>query len=287
MNQIKEEAHHGNQEANRIYRRKQRSGRVWYGIGLVLLIYLGFFCSNWILPQQLTPADAVTRPGEARSFAENRSVRLLRATYSPEQEVMEILLQFTNENYDNVEDYYYALELAGAKAKGLQVEPIFHEPLVTVLRIEHLPRSYQELQLYVAPKTVPMEQVTDAITGTLTLNRYNVTEGRINRRKTRTGYLKERLDSVIADYERIQKRQERVQADYETKIAALEAENQEILENRRYRTDAESRKKEEIRLDNEEQISELRELVKQQEQKVEATRREIQNAMKKRQSLHP
>ena len=115
--------------------------------------------------------------------------------------------------------------------------------LVMVLRIEHLPRSYQELQLYVAPKTVPMEQVTDAITGTLTLNRYNVTEGRINRRETRTGYLKERLDSVIAGYEMIQKRQERVQADYETKIAALEAENQEILENRRYRTDAESRKK--------------------------------------------
>ena len=58
------------------------------------------------------------------------------------------------------------------------------------------------------------------------------------------------------------------------------------MENRRYRTDAESQKKEEVRLDNEEQISELRELVNQQEQKVEATKREIQNAKKKRQSLH-
>lgn len=287
MNKPKQKGNPEQQEANRLYRKPQRSGKVWYGIGIVLLIYLGFFCSNWILPQQLTPADAVTRPGEAQNFAENRSVRLIKATYSPRQEVMELLLQFTNENYDNVEDYYYALELAGVKAKGLQVEEVFHEPLVTVLRIEDMPRSYQEMQLYVAPKTVPMDQVTDSITGTLILNRHNVTEGQIDRKQTRTGYLKERLDAVITDYEKIQKRQEDVQAEYETKIAALEAENQEIVENRRYRTDAESRRKEEDRLDNEEQISELRELVREQEQKVAATKREIQKAMEKRQSLHP
>lgn len=287
MNKPKQEANPEQQEASRLYRKPQRSGNVWYGIDLVLLIYLGFFCSNWILPQQLTPAGAVTRPGEAQSFAENRSVRLIKATYSPRQEVMELLLQFTNQNYDNVNDYYYALELAGASTRGIQVEEVFQESLVTVLRIEKLPRHYQEMQLYVAPKTVPMEQVTDSMTGTITLNRYNVQEGRIDRGKTRTGYLKDRLDAVIAYYEEILNRQEGVQAEYETRIEALEAENQEISENQSYMTDAESRKKEEVRLDNEEQISELRELVREQEQKVAATKREIQTAMEKRQSLHP
>lgn len=62
-------------EANRIYRKAQRGEKMWYGIALVLLIYLFFFCSNLILPQKLTPKNAVTKLGETQNFAENRSVR--------------------------------------------------------------------------------------------------------------------------------------------------------------------------------------------------------------------
>ena len=116
------------EQKNQVYRKAKRSRKPYYLIGSILLVYLFFFCSNLIFPQGEVHKAGATKPGEAVPFAENRTVTLIQATYSPDQELMEIVLQYTNENYDNVNDYYYTMTLAGADTKGLTVNPRFEEP---------------------------------------------------------------------------------------------------------------------------------------------------------------
>ena len=261
-----------------MYRKAKRSRKPYYLIGSILLVYLFFFCSNLIFPQGEVHKAGATKPGEAVPFAENRTVTLIQATYSPDQELMEIVLQYTNENYDNVNDYYYTMTLAGADTKGLTVNPRFEEPLITVLLIPNLPEDYRELTLLFAPKTVSMDQITDDITGTVVLNEYNVTEGTIDRSKTKSAYLKERLEVILVSYEKTLQRQEKQKAKLENRIEALLSEQDAFQENKRYMTEEEVEQGEALLLENETELMEVREELKQQEARIKETKKLIEDA---------
>lgn len=266
------------EQKNQVYRKAKRSRKPYYLIGSILLVYLFFFCSNLIFPQGEVHKAGATKPGEAVPFAENRTVTLIQATYSPDQELMEIVLQYTNENYDNVNDYYYTMTLAGADTKGLTVNPRFEEPLITVLLIPNLPEDYRELTLLFAPKTVSMDQITDDITGTVVLNEYNVIEGTVDRSKTKSAYLKERLEVILASYEKTLQRQEKQKAKLENRIEALLSEQDAFQENKRYMTEEEVEQGEDLLLKNETELMEVREELKQQEARIKETKKLIEDA---------
>ncbi|MCU7378928.1 hypothetical protein OBO34_11230 [Clostridiales Family XIII bacterium ASD5510] len=274
-------------EKNKVYKKANRSRANYVGVGLVLFIYLFFFLSNQVLPQKMTEAGSVTKLGKEYDFAENRTVSLIRATYSEEQEMMEVLLHFTNKNYDNVNDYFYTLALSGTSTKGKMVEEVFNEDLFTVLRIKDLPKRYREATIYFAPKVVPVDAITDKLTGEIILNTHNVTKQHINLHKGRTDYLKERLNSMITYYEKVLQRQEAILEDLETRAAALTSENEEISENKAYMTEKEIRQREETVIDNEDQLMEVREQIKSENEKIKRTKAEIEQAKAKRDQLKP
>lgn len=273
------------EQKNKVYRKAKRSKTPLYLMGTILLVYLFFFCSNLFIPQGEIHKETTTRMGEEVPFAENRTVTLIQATYSPKQQLMEIVLQYTNENYDNVDDYYYTLTLAGADTKGLTVKPRFEESLITVLLIEDLPKDYKELTLLFAPKTVAMDQITDEITGSVVLNAYNVTEGTVDTTKTKSAYLKERLEVVLDSYQKTLQRQEKQKQELEDRIDALLAEQEAFLENKRYMTEEEVQQGEAMLIENETELMETREELKQQEAIIKETEELIRDTKEKYQQI--
>lgn len=251
----------------------------------VMLTYIFFFTSTLFFPEQITKSTEVTKPGMIIDFAENRSATLINAVYSKEQQMMEIVMHFENKNYDNVNDYYYALELLGCKTKGITIREVYNEDLFTVLRIEDLQKGYAEMTLYYAPKTVAENQVTDAITGQFTLNKHNVQQGRIDLRKDKLTYLAERLDSVIKSYKDILTAQEKELKEYQATTIALEAENQKVAQNSPYLTQKELEEKQLLAQANEDALVEMREDIKMQQQKIQYTKKEIAAATEKRNLL--
>lgn len=272
-------------EKNKIYLKKQKEKRIYIILAAIVSIYCFFFLSSFILPQKTTSAEDVTVIGKEINFAENRTVTLVRADYSGEQKMMEIVLYFTNQNYDNVNSYYYAFSLTGASTKGLVVDEVFNEELFTVLRIKDLPKDYGEMTLYFAPKTVEESQITDEITGTVILNQYNVEKKSIDLNKSRRDYLIERLELVIGEYKTTLERQTKKLEDLQTTAAALETENKEIKENKLYMTDYEIQQREQTIIENEDMLVEVKEEIKLQEEKVKATRAEIKAAENKKNKL--
>lgn len=272
-------------EKNKIYNKQKKRKSKFYIIGAVVLVYCFFFLSSLILPAQRTDADHVTKIGEEISFAENRTVTLVDAKYSKEQEMMEVVLHFTNQNYDNVNDYYYALTLTGASTKGLEVQEVYNEDLFTVLRVKDLPKNYTEMTLLFAPKTVELGKVTDDITGSVILNKYNVSADTIDVHKGRTEYLAERMNTVIITYEKQLKRQENSLDELLQKKTAIESENSEFEKIKKYMTDQEIEQKELVIIENQERLVEIQEDIKTQQIKISNTKQKITDAKNKMEQL--
>ena len=272
-------------EKNKIYHKQKKRKSKYYLIGAVVIIYCFFFLSSLILPAQRTDKADTTPVGEPVPFAENRTVTLVDAKYSKEQELMEIVLHFTNQNYDNVNEYYYALTLAGASTKGMKVEEIYNEDLFTVLRVKDVPPKYTEMTILFAPKVVDETDITDEITGTVTLNKFNVTSATIELNKARTAYLAERMNLVIANYEKQLSRQKNKLEELQQMEAAIISENEEFEKNKKYMTDQEISEKELVIIEKQDTLVEVREDIATQKAKIQNTQDKIDESKKKLESF--
>ncbi len=272
-------------EKNRMYQKKRKSV-VRICIFAVVMIYAFFFTSKLIIPAPLTGPGEVTRIGQEAEYAENRTCSLISADYAQEQELMEIVLTFTNENYDGIDDYYYALECTGASTKKLTIKEVYHEDLFTVLRIQNLPKGYHELTLLYAPKLVAMEEVTDDMTGKVILNKHNVEEtAKIDTGKNRADYYKERLSAMEDALEEKLARQQAKLSELEIRKKALEDEIMEIEENRLYMTADEIQMQQERAISNTEEIAGTDEEIILQKKRIEAIKESIKDVREKENAL--
>lgn len=270
----------------KLYRNSNRAFRkTAFCITAVAIIYVFFWTSGFTMTGPITKESGVSKIGAEFDFAENRSVRLISATYSAQQEMMELVLNFHNKNYDNVNDYYYVIKLLRGNADKVTIDEVYHEELFTVLRFRGLKDSYKELTLYFAPKTVPAKDVTDEMTGVIRLNKYNVSLGAIDMKKTKTGYLADRIQAVIADCEKTLKEQQAALSEYEARADALLTENKELAANEKYMTQEEILSSEQTIAENELEYTQTQMQIGQQREMIAQTEQEIADAKEKQREL--
>lgn len=248
--QIKKELN----EKNRVYKGTGKTKVPMIVIAAIVLIYAFFFTSNIFIKTPVTDAEDVTVLGAETEFADNRTFTLCKAIYSPEQEMMEIVIQFTNKNYDNVNDYYYTLTCTGAKSKKMTIKEIYAEELFNVIRIENVPKSYSEIEFMFAPKVVEMSGVTDEITGSVILNKNNVKFQTIKTDKTRESYYKDRLSGVKKVAESKLDKEKKHLAKLKENEKALQSEADDFEKNKKYMTSDEIKEKEAAIKANEERL---------------------------------
>jgi len=202
---------------------------------IVLVCAFGFFFSSKLwMPTSVSITGDVARSGEEMEYADGRKATFISATFSPDQKLIEIILQLENTTLDGVDAYYYAAKISGGNEEYPEVKEVFADPLMMVLRIETT--KFDEIELYFAPKTAAMEDISDSETGTLVLNKHNVTEGKIDNNKTKNEYLKERIDIVIASYESKLARQNKQIAELVKEISELTKQNAELKDREKYLT---------------------------------------------------
>ena len=219
-------------------------------------------------------------------YTENRSVTLVSAEYSKDQEIMEIVLNLKNNNYDNVDTYYYALTAMNEKSSKIKIKEIFNEDLFTVIRLEGVKKNYREIEFMLAPKVGDINEISDEMTATVILNKYNVdTVNRINTSKTKTDYLQERLVGMVDQLKDRLERQEDKLQQLKTKKSSLEKEITDSEKEQKYMTVEEVQEMTERNQSNQDTILETDELIKKQQKKIEKTQREIKDAKEKAAAL--
>lgn len=248
--QIKKELN----EKNKAYKGSGKTKAPLIAIAVIVLIYAFFFTSKFFINQPVTDAEDVTALGAETEFAENRTFTLCKAIYSPEQEMMEIVIQFNNKNYDNVNDYYYTLTCTGAKSKKMTIKEIYAEELFNVIRIENVPKKYSEIEFLFAPKVVEMSDVTDEITGSIILNENNVKFAKVKTDKTKESYYKDRLSGVKKVAESNLKKEKKHMAQLKENEKALQSEADDLEKNKKYMTNDEIKEKEAAIKANEESL---------------------------------
>lgn len=122
----------------------ERKDRYLQGILLVILIGYAFFLTSKIW---LPPDEAEIPPTEPGYFIEgnDRKVTLVSWTYDEEKREMEVMLDITNMSIDGINRYRWsAMELNKGR---LTVTPIVEQDDFVVLRIENIPRRFEEISL--------------------------------------------------------------------------------------------------------------------------------------------
>lgn len=273
-------------EKEKIYHEKKKARTPIYIVIGVLIIYAFFFTSKLTIPQPITSEKDVTALGVEEEYTENRSVTLVSAEYSKDQEIMEIVLNLKNNNYDNVDTYYYALTVMNEKSSKIKIKEIFNEDLFTVIRLEGVKKNYREIEFMLAPKVGDINEISDEMTATVILNKYNVdTVNRINTSKTKTDYLQERLVGMVDQLKDRLERQEDKLQQLKTKKSSLEKEITDSEKEQKYMTAEEVQEMTERNQSNQDTILETDELIKKQQKKIEKTQREIKDAKEKAAAL--
>ena len=224
-------------DKNRLYsatKRRRTKGRAL--MVAIALIYVFFFTSKLFIPQTMSEATDV---GVPLTYTPDRGVIIYAATYDKEAELLELVLNFSNSSNDNINKYYFFMKAKGRhKYDNLQIDVIYEDSLITVLRVPI--KKFDEVSLIFAPKVAEkVEDVPSSVVGTLTFNKGNLKYGHIDTSKSREDYLIYRYESTIAslkseitnaksELERLKNRRD-----------ALKNENIELEENMQYFTDEE------------------------------------------------
>jgi len=204
---------------------------------LIGLVYIFFASSKLIFPPEIMSKDSVAHIGEPNDYMEGHAFTLISVTYSAEQEMMEVVVEFSNTTNDGVNDYYskaFALGRTG-KSKECQVKEIMNEKLLAVYRIEGL-KKYYEVELLFAPMVAEINAITDGETAHAWLNKYNVKTGHIDTSKTKMDYLLDRLAIVISGYTKDLKTKNDEIKEHQTAIKALEEDSVKLTESMDYLT---------------------------------------------------
>lgn len=273
------------EEYEKLYRGKDPNRKLIIWAIVVGAIYLFFFTSRLILSEPISSAVETTEIGKNVQYGEQRAFRLLEAVYSPADECMEIVLELSNGAYDNVNEYYYAAEIINGNSSDLDIQEVYNEDLLTVLRVFNVPERYKELALYLAPRTVAQRDVTDEMTGTVILNERNVISGKIEFNKTESAYLEERLSVIIKAQEKELKQAEKEKSKIKTQISVVENARAELEKNRAYMTDSEIAEKEEAIVYDEQEKAILEEDLEQINNNIEKLQQEIASAKERKRAL--
>jgi hypothetical protein len=168
------------------------------GVIIVVIAYVALFSSRLWMPSQAILKEDVPRAGSVIEYMDGRTATFISATFSPSQRILEVAMQLTNSTLDGVNTYYFAAKAAGSDEEYPEVREVFAAWLMTVVRIEV--DRFEELKLYFAPRIGELKDISDDQTGTIILNKYNVTDGEINTAKTEKEYLTERIAVIIEGY---------------------------------------------------------------------------------------
>lgn len=273
-------------EKEKIYHEKKKTRKPIYIVIGVLIIYAFFFTSKLTIPQPITDKSDVTIIGEEVEYGDNRGATLVSAEYSKEQEMMELVLNLKNDNYDNINDYYYALTAVNEKSDKIKIKEVFNEDLFTVIRLNGVKKNYREIEFLIAPKLADINEITDDQTAILTLNKYNVTSvSKIKTDKTKTDYLKERLMGMLQQLEaRLAKQEDKLEK-LEVKKAALGKEIADSEKEQKYMTAEEVQEIIERNQSNRDLIDETTDAIEKQKKKIEKTQAEIKDAKEKADAL--
>ncbi len=204
----------------------------------VLAVYLFFFISNFLIPH--TVSSGYTVLGEKYTYAADRSVTVYDAVYDKDEDLFEIILQLSNQTYDNVNDYYFFLVPEGRRTyTNVTVDIVIHDSMVTVLHVPDL-KNFDEASLVFAPKLSDnLDEIPDDVVGTLVFNRNNITYDTIDQGKQRSEYILFRLQANIdAKRKEVESAEEKL-IELKNKKEALFAENMDLQENMELYTSAE------------------------------------------------
>lgn len=269
-------------EKEKIYHERKKSRMPIYMSIVVLIIYAFFFTSKLTIPQPISSKEQVAELGYAEEFAENRTVTLVSAEYSKEQKILELVLNFKNKNYDNVNDYFYSLTSINADPADIKIDEIFNEDLFTVIRLSNVKKNYREIEFLLAPRIGEISDVTDDMTASIILNKYNVTlVDRIDTSKSREDYLKERLARLVDQLEKKLKSQEKKLEKLNDQKTAFKAEINNSQKEQKYMTSEEIAESNTRNEENQERILQVEEDIRKQESKIAKTKKEIEDAKAK------
>lgn len=270
--EIDEEKQYEESLKNSIYEKKKKflTGKKLFVF--VILVYVFFFSSNLIFN---TPLNKATKLGEKIDYMDNRSYTLVSAIYDKEKKMMELVLDLENSSLDNVYDYYYTQTIRRGNVKKIKVNEIINTPLLTVIRLDNVPKRYTELEFIFAPKIRKFKNITDEITGVITLNKNNVTLGSIDESKTANDYLKERLQSRIKNLEEKLGKDLKQKEKYLDSIKASQKEKRYFEENKKYMSKDEIKTGEAKILEYDAEVKEINLSIKEVEKSIENKRKEI------------
>ena len=271
-------------KAEKLYRYEKHRNLILGSIFAVLIILLFCFFSNLIFPAKLVSKSDVTKIGTSYEYDSLRSFTVYEIAYAKEQETLEIVLEFTNNNFDGIDDYYYALTLTGASNKNITIDEVLHDTLITVIRV-HGVKPFDEAQLLIAPKYGAMEDVTDAQTGICTINKYNLQIVDSLDEKSKADYLICRIDVIIAKLEKQLKRETGNLQDLNDQVKSLENENLALEDSKSYLTTDELSSADDKILKNKETINQTNDAIRQKAQKIESLQEKLDEAKAKRDEI--
>lgn len=273
-------------EKEKIYHEKRKTRMPIYIVICVLLVYVFFFTSKITIPQPITNETNVTILGKEEEFANNRSVTLVSAEYSREQELIELVLSLKNDNYDNVNNYYYALTAVNERSSKIKIKEVFNEELFTVIRLYNVKKNYREIEFLLAPKIGEISDVTDDMTANIILNKYNVTSvNKIKTDKTKMDYLQDRLIGIVSQLEEKLHRQEENLEKLQIQKSSLEEEIINSEKEQKYMTEKEIQEAADRNQSNQDLIDETIMTIEKQKKKIEKTQAEIKDAKEKADAL--
>lgn len=271
-------------KAEKLYRYEKHRNLILGSIFAVLIILLFCFFSNLIFPAKLVSKSDVTKIGTSYEYDSLRSFTVYEIAYAKEQETLEIVLEFTNNNFDGIDDYYYALTLTGASNKNITIDEVLHDTLITVIRV-HGVKPFDEAQLLIAPKYGAMEDVTDAQTGICTINKYNLQIVDSLDEKSKADYLICRIDVIITKLEQQLKRETDNLQDLNDQVKNLENENLALEDSKSYLTTDELSSADDKILKNKETINQTNDAIRQKAQKIESLQEKLDEAKAKRDEI--
>lgn len=273
-------------EKEKLYHEKRKTRMPIYIVICVLLVYVFFFTSKITIPQPITNETNVTILGKEEEFANNRSVTLVSAEYSREQELIELVLSLKNDNYDNVNNYYYALTAVNERSSKIKIKEVFNEELFTVIRLYNVKKNYREIEFLLAPKIGEISDVTDDMTANIILNKYNVTSvNKIKTDKTKMDYLQDRLIGIVSQLEEKLHRQEENLEKLQIQKSSLEEEIINSEKEQKYMTEKEIQEAADRNQSNQDLIDETIMTIEKQKKKIEKTQAEIKDAKEKADAL--
>ena len=197
--------------------------------------------SRLYLPNKLTSEGGVSRLYEKILFSENRSAEIQSLIYDKEQGIIEIMMLVNNKNSDGIDDYYYATSGVGNvffKNRKVEIEEVINNTLCLVIRLHHV-KGFDEIEFLMAPKITALSETKDSDTLSVIINKYNLTEGIIDTKKTEKDYLIDRLAFSIQNIQNEISEKESKAEELSGTKAALENENVEIEKSKTYLTGSE------------------------------------------------